>query len=210
MLGLTLHQHRPTADSGLQPRALHTRPVPPALADDAYHCAAPATPPAGPPIHHFDLYRLQGGAPDLARLDLPASFAQAVCLVEWPERLAAAAAGGGDGSGVPQPHEPLEVSISLLGPQEQAALSARLQADAATAQQQRAASGAAEEEADSSSSDGSEDEEDESGGDARWRRIQLAAAGARWRPRLQLLRRYLAAEGAALGCYLEPEGGGPA
>ena len=31
--------------------------------------------PAGPPIHHFDLYRLTEGY-DLARLDLPASFSQ--------------------------------------------------------------------------------------------------------------------------------------
>ncbi len=34
--------------------------------------------PAGPPIHHFDLYRLTEGY-DLARLDLPASFSQ----VSW-------------------------------------------------------------------------------------------------------------------------------
>ena len=171
-------------------------------------------PAAGPPIHHFDLYRLQGGAPDLARLDLPASFAQAVCLVEWPERLAAAAAAaaaasaGGNGRGVPQPREPLEVRISILSPEEQAALAARLQAEAAAAQQRHAAGGAAE--AGPGGGSGSEDEEEESGGDARWRRIQLAAAGARWRPRLQLLRRYLAEEGAALGCHLEPQGGEPA
>lgn len=43
-----------------------------------------------PPIHHFDLYRLegvQGGAWE--RLNLRASFSQAVCLVEWPERVPA-------------------------------------------------------------------------------------------------------------------------
>jgi len=41
---------------------------------------------AGPPVHHFDLYRL-GGPADLARLALGASFAGAVALVEWAERL---------------------------------------------------------------------------------------------------------------------------
>ena len=35
-------------------------------------------------MHHYDLYRLQGADP---RLDLAASFANAVSLVEWPERL---------------------------------------------------------------------------------------------------------------------------
>ncbi len=45
---------------------------------------------AGPPVHHFDLYRL-GGPADLARLALGASFAGAVALVEWAERLGPAA-----------------------------------------------------------------------------------------------------------------------
>eukprot|EP00193_Tetraselmis_chui_P004818 CAMPEP_0177754234 /NCGR_PEP_ID=MMETSP0491_2-20121128/1900_1 /TAXON_ID=63592 /ORGANISM="Tetraselmis chuii, Strain PLY429" /LENGTH=243 /DNA_ID=CAMNT_0019269603 /DNA_START=153 /DNA_END=884 /DNA_ORIENTATION=+ len=40
----------------------------------------------GAPIHHFDLYRL-GGEMDMGRLSLSDSFLQAVCLVEWAERL---------------------------------------------------------------------------------------------------------------------------
>ena len=48
---------------------------------------------AGPEIHHFDLYRLQGPQ---ARMDLAHSFASAVSLVEWPERLPADA--------LPDPH----------------------------------------------------------------------------------------------------------
>ena len=40
----------------------------------------------GPPIHHFDFYRLQSGQ-DFERLSLAASFANAVCLMEWSERL---------------------------------------------------------------------------------------------------------------------------
>jgi tRNA A37 threonylcarbamoyladenosine biosynthesis protein TsaE len=40
----------------------------------------------GPPIHHFDLYRLTKPA-QLLRLDLAASFRTAVSLLEWAERL---------------------------------------------------------------------------------------------------------------------------
>eukprot|EP00884_Botryococcus_braunii_P004690 jgi/Botrbrau1/14221/Bobra.0254s0010.1 len=43
----------------------------------------------GPPIHHFDLYRLSGGV-GLERLDLSLSLATAVSLFEWPDRLSAA------------------------------------------------------------------------------------------------------------------------
>ena len=42
--------------------------------------------PAGPEIHHFDLYRLEADK-NLGRLQLEASFKEAVCLVEWAERL---------------------------------------------------------------------------------------------------------------------------
>eukprot|EP00899_Mesostigma_viride_P014993 jgi/Mesvir1/23495/Mv22337-RA.1 len=43
----------------------------------------------GPPVHHFDLYRLEGGGKtyDLGRLDLDHSFASAVSLIEWADRL---------------------------------------------------------------------------------------------------------------------------
>lgn len=40
----------------------------------------------GPPIHHFDFYRLTK-AEDFYRLNLSDSFSKAVCLMEWPERL---------------------------------------------------------------------------------------------------------------------------
>ena len=39
---------------------------------------------AGPEVHHFDLYRLDGPQ---GRLDMAASFAKAVSLIEWPERM---------------------------------------------------------------------------------------------------------------------------
>lgn len=44
----------------------------------------------GPPVHHFDLYRL-GGAADLGRLQLGETLGATLSLVEWAERLGAAA-----------------------------------------------------------------------------------------------------------------------
>jgi tRNA A37 threonylcarbamoyladenosine biosynthesis protein TsaE len=41
---------------------------------------------AGPPVHHFDLYRLRG-QDDLVRLDIGSALSTGVCLMEWPERL---------------------------------------------------------------------------------------------------------------------------
>ena len=43
-----------------------------------------------PPLHHYDLYRLQPTASAMARLNLGASLSSAVSLVEWAERLAEA------------------------------------------------------------------------------------------------------------------------
>ena len=43
----------------------------------------------GPPVHHFDLYRLRGAA-DLGRLQLGETLGAALSLVEWAERLGAA------------------------------------------------------------------------------------------------------------------------
>ena len=44
----------------------------------------------GPPVHHFDLYRLSGAA-DLGRLQLGETLGAALSLIEWAERLGAAA-----------------------------------------------------------------------------------------------------------------------
>ncbi|KAL4445370.1 hypothetical protein ABPG77_011195 [Micractinium sp. CCAP 211/92] len=168
----------------------------------------------GPPIHHFDLYRLTAGY-DLARLDLPASFARAVCLVEWAERLQDL----GGGAHLPADH--LAVRIAVVEAAEQARLQQHVQQQ--QQQQQQAGSGSASScmsglgeeaggEEDEQGYSSSEAEEDDDGGDPRWRRIQLEVGGGgsagthgssgRWEPRLQLLRRYLAAEGPQLGCYL--------
>ncbi|GAB4813574.1 hypothetical protein N2152v2_000620 [Parachlorella kessleri] len=66
--------------------------------------------PTGPPIHHFDLYRLT--APhDLLRLDLPSSLTKAVSLIEWAERLERHL-----------PEEHLAVHLQVIPEEEQAAL----------------------------------------------------------------------------------------
>lgn len=123
--------------------------------------------------------------------------------MEWPERLALAGP-------AQQPLEPLDVTISILGQAEQAAAEVRIAAQrAAAASSSSSGSGggpmaaASEGEGEWSEAGSSSGEDDEGGGDRRWRRVVLLAAGQRWRPRLQLLRRYLAAEGAEVGCYLE-------
>ena len=54
-----------------------------------YSYGSAATEPArlaGPPIHHYDLYRLTGGG-DMGRLSLDSALSNAVCLIEWAERL---------------------------------------------------------------------------------------------------------------------------
>ncbi|DBA99119.1 hypothetical protein WJX77_012605 [Trebouxia sp. C0004] len=61
----------------------------------------------GPPIHHFDLYRLDH-ASGLGRLDLPNSFRHAVTLLEWADKLPEV------------PLTRLEIHISLLDNQRQA------------------------------------------------------------------------------------------
>lgn len=55
------------------------------------------------PIWHVDLYRLSGGA-DLAELGLDAAIGVALCLIEWPDRLAAPPPGA------------LRLSLSEAGP----------------------------------------------------------------------------------------------
>jgi tRNA A37 threonylcarbamoyladenosine biosynthesis protein TsaE len=59
---------------------------------------------AGPPVHHFDLYRLE--TPEsLSRLELDESFKAAVSLIEWAERL-----------GPLTPPDHLAVEIRLMTP----------------------------------------------------------------------------------------------
>ncbi|GBF90954.1 hypothetical protein Rsub_03809 [Raphidocelis subcapitata] len=128
----------------------------------------------GPPIHHFDLYRLEGGG-DVGRLELPASFARAVCLVEWPERLPAEALPGGR----------LEVGIEIVVDE---AERRRLEEQCRLAQAAGSRAAAA-----GSSSSGSEEWGEEEGDDGadddpytdrRWRRITLQPYGADWEQRL--------------------------
>lgn len=138
---------------------------------------------AEPPIHHYDLYRLEA-AHDLARLDLAGSFASAVSLVEWPQRL---------GSTLPPAH--LALTLTALEAEEQAVLAAAAVAESEAAAWVAAAAGGGSE---AGWSDGDGDS------DSRWRRVRLVAMGsARWAARLRLLEGYLQQEGLGCGCLLE-------
>jgi hypothetical protein len=144
--------------------------------------------PAGPPIHHFDLYRLeqpqqqqQQQQQSLARLDLPSSFATAVSLIEWPERLTQhdtpqhrlevrieALSGSNDGSngGSQQQQQQQEMQVIPLPPD-------ALQHDLEAAAVQE---GECESDSDS-----------DVYADSRMRRVELRAYGQQWRRRLQQL-----------------------
>ena len=182
-------------------------------------CPLPAA--AGPPIHHFDLYRLTQQY-DLHRLDLPTSFAQAVSLVEWPERLQILQdLGEAAAHMLPQQH--LAVTISILQGQEQEQLAQQQQqrlqqggeadgrmlygASSSSSSCRNGSGGRGEAPGHQELGEEEEEEEGEEGsGDLRWRRIRLEAAGPRWQPRLQLLQRYLRElreAGDELGCFLE-------
>lgn len=65
-----------------------------------------------PPIHHFDLYRLEESH-DLVRLDLHTSFQSAVSLIEWPERLK---------NSPVHPKDPVSLRLSLMRRDEQVKL----------------------------------------------------------------------------------------
>lgn len=56
----------------------------------------------GPPVHHFDLYRLDR-ALDLQRIGWAQSVKEAICLVEWPDVL-----------GDQLPTEHLDISLSII------------------------------------------------------------------------------------------------
>jgi tRNA A37 threonylcarbamoyladenosine biosynthesis protein TsaE len=111
----------------------------------------------GPPIHHFDLYRLQqqpsqqqqqqpsqqqqqlqpADARSLSRLDLPASYSSAVCLLEWADVLPPELV----------PQQRLEVMITALSQQQQQVVMqqqqvAQEQQQVALTQQQQPGAGA--------------------------------------------------------------------
>lgn len=58
----------------------------------------------GGPVWHVDLYRLEGPA-EIAELGLEEAFAEAISLIEWPDRLGASA-----------PPAALRLGLSLTGP----------------------------------------------------------------------------------------------
>lgn len=65
-------------------------------------------PRSGPPVMHFDLYRLEGPL-EAVELGIEEAFAEAITLVEWPRRL-----------GPMLPEGALEVTLAMLDGEENA------------------------------------------------------------------------------------------
>jgi tRNA threonylcarbamoyl adenosine modification protein YjeE len=83
-------------------------------------------PTLGPPVHHFDLYRLETAA-EMAKLGLEDSFARAASVVEWAERL----------EGTPmEPTSRLDVFVAVAAAEEEDGKSA-----SSSAEQRRFANG---------------------------------------------------------------------
>ena len=124
---------------------------------------------AGPPIHHFDLYRLDSSS-GISRLDLPYSFSHAVSLIEWAGKLHQL------------PSELLEVHITLLDEQSKVCANAKcmlilnwLYVVHLIQAKLRSNSTVLEDAADSSSS-----EEELAFEDRHWRKICLQPTGSSW------------------------------
>ncbi|KAI8472474.1 MAG: hypothetical protein J3K34DRAFT_413790 [Monoraphidium minutum] len=153
----------------------------------------------GPPIHHFDLYRLEPAA-GLARLGLAASFSGAVSLIEWPERLLVGGA----------PAERLELRLEIVGEAEQRQLEAAWRAAGGDGQEGGCGGGAssgASSSSEWSDAEGSADEEDEDPyTDRRWRRVRADALGERWARRLDALRALAGGGGLSARVRLVAEG----
>jgi hypothetical protein len=154
--------------------------------------------PAGPPIHHFDLYRLdqqqrqQQQQSSLARLDLPSSFAIAVSLIEWPERLtqhdtpqhrlevrieALSGSSGGSNGSRQQQQQQQEGQVVPLPPNE---LLPGMEETAAAILQDEVCES---------------DPESDVYADSRVRRVELRAYGHQWQQRLQQLAATLQQQG---------------
>lgn len=124
------------------------------------------------PIHHFDLYRLPAASSqhELARLDLPSSFARAVSLVEWAERL-----------GAQVPPERLSIHIAVAQGQERMQGSNQQGGSASTK------SGWSDASSDRDAEEGGMHADEEEYQDTRARHVSMHAHGALWEERLGML-----------------------
>lgn len=132
-------------------------------------------------LHHFDLYRLKTPQ-ELQRLCIDACFAQAVCLVEWAERLAELASS-------PQTH--LAVDVSIVARSEQAGQYEGVHAAPSGPGVGREEAQPEEEGADDEDEDNDDDEEEDEYSDKRWRRVVLRPVGQYWVDKVTRLRSYL-------------------
>lgn len=147
-------------------------PSPTFLLENVYEAAGSVS------IHHFDLYRLKGGR-DMDRLGIETSLAQAVCLVEWPQRLL---------DRLPQQY--LGVHIQVLDVASDAKQSTPISAHSSHLQHE-AATGVldarAEHLPDDDSCESTSDSMPSLYTDQRPRQVVLAAHGAYWQSRVHLI-----------------------
>ena len=113
----------------------------------------------GPPVHHFDLYRLAGPS-EMSKLGLDDSFANAASLLEWAERLGDLA-----------PDERLDVFVRVGDGDEE---SATVRADE-------------DEDADADANEDEDDDVDPAFLDLRGRSVRLVPRGETWRERIDAL-----------------------
>ena len=117
----------------------------------------------GPPVHHFDLYRLAGPS-EMSKLGLDDSFANAASLLEWAERLGDLA-----------PDERLDVFVSVGdGDEESTTVRADEDEDA-------------DADADADDDEDDDDDVDPAFLDLRGRSVRLVPRGETWRERIDAL-----------------------
>jgi tRNA A37 threonylcarbamoyladenosine biosynthesis protein TsaE len=175
-----------------------------------------------PPIHHFDLYRLdpaKTSPAELVRLDIPGALASGVALVEWPERLVAIAEGAAASGAAAAttaatttapllslvPQSRVDVYVDPLAdddPSRAELAEALLLSSGGSgggrrlrAARLRAPSATEEEEDEEEDEDDEDDDDDDSPyADRRWRRWTLVPTSQEWEARLrERLRRAVAA-----------------
>lgn len=115
----------------------------------------------GPPVHHFDLYRLAGPS-EMSKLGLDDSFANAASLLEWAERLGDLA-----------PDERLDVFVRV-GDGDEESTTVRADEDE-------------DEDADADADEDEDDDVDPAFLDLRGRLVRLVPRGETWRERIDAL-----------------------
>lgn len=164
-----------------------------------------------PPVHHFDLYRLESSEKDLERLNLGGSFSEAVSLIEWPERLTDRL----------MPRQFVRMKISHPSAAEHQSLRSLALTRFRNSNQLERPSW--EEESDhqqetlefvSSDDNGDKSKDEDNGSEevsdgglttSECRVLEFSVRGSRWKRRIEELKGHIETRGAALGMFLFPE-----